>query len=152
MQFIKANILKLLSLSLVCFHILGTSPTKGRLNVIINGIKSQQGSVRVAIYNSSETFLDEKKFVFSNSTNVGKTPQVQLSFDVPYGTYSVSCYHDVNNDTKLDKSSFGFPVEPYAFSGNDIAKWRKPTFNETKFTLQEPQLNLNLQLKHWKER
>lgn len=146
-------IFKLLSIFLLfSLNISSSKPAVGRLNIVISGIKVQQGSVRVAIYNSAETFLDAKKFIFSNNTSVGTNKQVQLSFEIPYGTYAVTCYHDINNDHNLDKSTFGFPIEPYALSINNDIKWRRPTYNETKFTFQEPFRNLNLELKLWRER
>jgi uncharacterized protein (DUF2141 family) len=130
----------------------GTKVAKGRLTITIDGIKTQRGSVRIAMYNSAETFLDDKKYAFTHYIPVQNTAPVQMSFEIPFGTYAISCYHDINDNRDLDKSVWGYPIEPYALSNNIDAKWRKPTFQETKITFTENQKSLNLQLKLWKER
>jgi uncharacterized protein (DUF2141 family) len=134
------------------FLFTGATFNSGKLTLVVKGIVTTQGSVRVAIYNSANTFLDAERYAFTQNMLVGKKNSLEFTFDIPYGTYAVTCYHDINNNRDLDKSTWGFPVEPYALSMKNDIKWRKPTFNETKFFFNNDAHTLQLELKLWKER
>jgi uncharacterized protein (DUF2141 family) len=129
-----------------------TIESTGKLTVIVNNIDKPSGEVRVAIYNSENTFLDAKKFVAVKSMAVGSHTSVTLEFPhLPYGNYAVTTYHDINSNRKLDQNTFGIPEEPYDMTNLKV-KWRKPTFNEVKFSLQVPQKTVQLHLKRWVDR
>jgi uncharacterized protein (DUF2141 family) len=124
----------------------------GKLTVVVNNIDTPSGEVRVAIYNSENTFLDAKKFVVVKAMAVGTHTSVTLEFpNLPYGDYAVTTYHDINSNRKLDQNTFGIPEEPYDMTNLKV-KWRKPTFNEVKFSLQVPQKTVQLHLKRWVDR
>jgi uncharacterized protein (DUF2141 family) len=129
-----------------------TIQSTGKLTVIVNDIDKPSGEVRVALYNSENTFLDPKKFVAVKSMAVGSHTSVTLEFaNLPYGNYAVTTYHDINSNRKLDQNTFGIPEEPYDMTNLKV-KWRKPTFNEVKFPLQVPQKTVQLHLKRWVDR
>jgi uncharacterized protein (DUF2141 family) len=148
----KLTLVKVFSLVFIFFLFISATFNTGKLILIVNGIATENGSVRVAIYNSANTFLDAKRYTFTQNTQVGNNKFVQFTFDMPHGTYAVTCYHDINNNRDLDKSTWGFPIEPYALSMKNDIKWRKPTFNETKFYFQNQSQTLQLELKHWRDR
>jgi uncharacterized protein (DUF2141 family) len=129
-----------------------TIQSTSKLTVIVNNIDKPSGEVRVALYNSENTFLDPKKFVAVKSMAVGTNTSVTLEFsNLPYGNYAVTTYHDINSNRKLDQNTFGIPEEPYDMTNLKV-KWRKPTFNEVKFALQAPQKTVQLHLKRWVDR
>jgi uncharacterized protein (DUF2141 family) len=129
-----------------------TLQSTGKITVIVNNIDTHSGEVRVAIYNSENTFLDPKKFVTVRSMMVGNRTSVTFEFpNLPYGNYAVTSYHDINSNRKLDQNTFGIPEEPYDMTNLKV-KWRKPTFNEVKFQLQAPQKTVQLHLKRWMDR
>ena len=59
--------------------------------------------------------------------------------NVAPGEYSLSAYHDLNNNGKLERSSIlGIPQEPISFSRLDIQKIRRhPRWDEVKFHVGE---------------
>jgi uncharacterized protein (DUF2141 family) len=151
------NVLPLLLLIGFSFFSLGSSsPLRvlggGVLSVVVSGIASGEGTVRVVIYNSQDKFLERDGYVFKQTISVGNKKSVKLDFQMPHGYYSVSAYHDINDNHLLDRNGIGVPTEPYAMSNNPTVKWRKPTFNETKFAFNQTNQTISLDLKQWKER
>jgi uncharacterized protein (DUF2141 family) len=150
------NILYCVFLLGFSFLSLSSSPSNrlggGILSVVVNGITSSQGTVRVVIFNSQDKFLERDGYVFKQTVAVGNNKSVKLDFQMPHGYYAVSAYHDINDNHTLDRSGIGLPTEPYALSNNPTVKWRKPTFNETKFAFNQATQTISLELKQWKER
>jgi uncharacterized protein (DUF2141 family) len=124
----------------------------GILSVVVDGIANSSGTVRVVIFNSQDKFLERDGYVFKQTVEVGNKKSVRLDFQMPHGYYAVSAYHDLNDNHTLDRNGIGVPTEPYALSNNPSVKWRKPTFDETKFAFNQSTQTISLQLKQWKER
>ena len=59
------------------------------------------------------------------------------------GEYSVVCFHDRNNNNKIDFDELGFPIEDYATS-NHLLSIEKTTFTNSKFSLGEKDLTLEI--------
>jgi uncharacterized protein (DUF2141 family) len=124
----------------------------GKLSVIVNGITTHQGVVRVVIFNSQNKFLERDGYVYKQTIQAGSNKSVQLDFEIPHGYYAVSAYHDINENKTLDRNGIGVPTEPYALSNNPTVKWRKPSFDETKFAFNQANQTISLDLKQWKDR
>jgi uncharacterized protein (DUF2141 family) len=125
---------------------------EGILSIIISNVDvSKGGKVRVAIYNSQEGFLEPKRMAFANGQDADKTT-VRFDFKMPHGDYAVTSYQDFNGNRTLDRNTVGIPVEPFALSNSITIKWRKPTFNETKFGFYQQNQTVNLSLKYWQDR
>jgi uncharacterized protein (DUF2141 family) len=123
----------------------------GKLTVIVNNVNTPSGEVRVALYNAQETFLDPKKYVAIRAVPVGSQNSVKAEFtNLAYGTYAVTTYHDINSNRRLDVNTFGIPDEPYDMTNLKV-KWRKPTFDEVKFSFKESK-TVQLYLKRWVDR
>lgn len=128
-----------------------TPEKKGELILDVQNIESADGILHVAIFDKSN-FLQEGKELLKKTILVQKIKNQRLTIpNLPFGTYAVAIYHDVNKNGKFDKNVFGIPVEPYAFSNNPKVKWRSPTFDETQIELDTPQKDLQLELKRWKK-
>ncbi len=150
-----STFIKKLFCALIPFFFLGfTLPNKsnGILSVFISGIDTPTGSIRVAIYNSQDKFLEKKSYAFTQNKPVGNSKTLRFDFNMPNGYYAVTCYHDINDNHELDKNYMGVPVEPYAMSNNFNVKWRRPTFDETKFAFSKPAQTIYLEVKRWKDR
>lgn len=59
---------------------------------------------------------------------------VTVSFDLPEGEYSVSVWHDLNNNSEFDMKESGWPDEGYAMS-NQSALRGPPTFDVVKVSV-----------------
>lgn len=116
-----------LGLALFCLGLKPAEPLQAKL--IIQGLKSDQGSVRVALYNKPDGFTEPKKAVHLQSVEAEKG-QVALSLNVPPAKYAVAVFHDANNNGVLDKNAFGIPTEAYGFSNNARGRFGPPDFSD----------------------
>ncbi|MBW7897720.1 hypothetical protein B188_25580 [Candidatus Brocadiaceae bacterium B188] len=66
------------------------------------------------------------------------------------GEHSLSAYHDLNNNGKLDRSAvLGIPKEPIGFSALDIPKMQRyPKWDEIKFEVRKQETSVNVHLIH----
>lgn len=117
----------LIGMALCCLGLKPEEPMQAKL--LIQGLKSDQGSVRVALYNKPEGFTETKKAVHLRSVEAEKG-QVALSLNVPPARYAVAVFHDANNNGVLDKNAFGIPTEAYGFSNNARGRFGPPDFND----------------------
>lgn len=106
------------------------------LTVDIEGCKSDQGKMYVALYAGPSEWLDK--------SYKGEIAEIQdgrssVTFQaVPHGTYAISTFHDKNLNGKLDSGIFGIPTEPYASSRGAKGRFGPPKWEDAKFTLSEP--------------
>lgn len=122
----------------------------GTLTLKVNNIKSTKGTMRIALFQGEENFLQEGKELHPQAVEVQNNQPIQIEIpNVAYGTYALAIYHDVNNNGELDKNFMGIPSEPYSFSNNPKIKWRGPTYEGAKFTFQEDRSILELNLRKW---
>ncbi|MEN9868260.1 MAG: hypothetical protein RL748_3850 [Pseudomonadota bacterium] len=100
------------------------------LTVNIENIKSSDGNLMVAIYDSAANFLKNPLQAAKMTAQPGNDT-VQFK-DLPAGEYAVVVYHDANGNGQLDKNAFGMPLEDYGFSNNTIGKTARPSFDAAK--------------------
>ncbi len=124
----------------------------GLITVNLKNLEEPRGEVHIAVFGSEADFMQTEKRILGKVVAVrqGKTLEVQLG-RLPYGSYAIAVFQDLNGNGELDKNTLGIPAEPYAFSNNPRAKWRPATFRETRFELRQPQLSLDIELKRWKD-
>lgn len=100
------------------------------LTVNIENVKSNDGNLMVAIYDSAANFLKNPLQAAKMTAQTGNST-VQFK-DLPPGEYAVVVYHDANGNGQLDKNMFGMPVEDYGFSNNTVGKTARPSFDAAK--------------------
>jgi len=54
---------------------------------------------------------------------------------LPHGMYAIACYHDENNNGKIDTNFFGVPKEGTGASNNAKGFMGPPSFSNAKFLL-----------------
>ena len=122
----------------------------GTIKVVIEGVLDGQGQVRVALEKSAKDFdsgsFDTPKYL--SRVEEAKGDKVSVTFPaVPYGTYAIKAFQDLNGDGKLKTGFMGAPEEPWGFS-NDATGFMGPAdFSDAKFELDAPELELTIQLK-----
>lgn len=106
------------------------------LRISLSNIQQASGSIYVAVYDNEADYLNtdrirDKKIVALNSAG-----SIDISFEnLPEGTYAITCFHDENNNGKLDTNFMGIPTEPFGFSNNAKPQFGAPTWSQTKFRL-----------------
>ncbi|WP_299013672.1 DUF2141 domain-containing protein [uncultured Polaribacter sp.] len=110
------------------------------ITVTVENINSEQGNVKFALYTKNNF---QKKPIQGNLGEIknGKTEVIFKGIDS--GEYSVICYHDKNNNGKLDFSTRGMPVEDYGTSNNNMS-FAPPTFEDSKFTVGKENVDLKI--------
>jgi uncharacterized protein (DUF2141 family) len=122
----------------------------GTIEVKVEGVIDGQGKVRVALEKSAKDFdsgsFDTPKYL--SRVEDAKGDSVSVTFPaVPYGTYAIKTFQDLDGDGKLKTGFMGAPEEPWGFS-NDATGFMGPAdFSDAKFELNAPELELTIHLK-----
>lgn len=122
----------------------------GTIKVTVAGVLAGQGEVRIALEKNAQDFesgsFDSPKYLSRVVKADGE--KVTASFpDVPYGTYAIKTFQDLDGDGKLKTGFMGAPDEPWGFS-NDASGFMGPAdFSDAKFELNTPELELTIHLK-----
>lgn len=112
------------------------------MRVRITGFKKDTGTCRVALYGSAVHFNDPEHALAKASLEIiDSQAEWNVNLDLPLAqrldtdslefNISISAYHDENENSKLDKNSFGIPTELYGFSQNPKRGFGPPKFKET---------------------
>ena len=117
------------------------------LTLIIEDVKDFEGEFMIAVYDKAENFTDKP---LSNMKKAVKSEESQkIGLKIPYGTYSVAIFQDMNDNGELDKNFFGVPKEAFGFTNKSISGMGKPSFEETKFEFSKKQAEVKITLKHF---
>ncbi len=118
--------------TILIYLVLLIDPGQGVLEVEITGIKFHTGSLRVGIYNTSETYL-KAPYQFKDQPISASDKQLFIFHKIPFGEFAVSVYHDVNDNKILDSNLLRIPKEPYGFSNNPSSMFGPPSFKSALF-------------------
>ena len=104
------------------------------LKITVNNFKNIKGKLQVCLTDNKEDFLKQcdyaKTVAVTNNTISLKIANIKT------GVYSVSLFHDENNNGVLDtKGLFGIPSEPYGFSNNPRTTFGPPSFENCTFLI-----------------
>ncbi len=103
------------------------------LTIEILGMKSNKGSVLVALYKNKEDFL--KKRFRGDVAKIKNKKAITVFKSLVPGIYAVSLFHDENNNQKMDTNFFGIPKEPYGTSNDAKGFMGPPKYEDAKFTI-----------------
>ena len=130
--------------------IVGTGPSASdpaanpSITVSIDSIEGDDGSVRVALYSTAESF--DANEPFASISEPATASALTVSFeDVPDGDYAVMLFHDVNGNETLDRNLLGIPREPWAGSLNGRVLG-PPSWHDVRFEVDGADLALALSL------
>jgi len=122
----------------------GFTQTNNKIIVNVKHVSSTKGSVKVTVFNSEETFLNTPFLSKSKDANSGT---MVFEFDeIPNGEYTISIYHDENENGELDKNFIGIPSEPYGVSLEGKSMFGPPSYKDARFTLENESTSLSISL------
>ncbi|MFA5878685.1 MAG: DUF2141 domain-containing protein [Candidatus Margulisiibacteriota bacterium] len=120
-------------------------PKTGNINIVITGLRNNNGKVLVGLYNSADTFLNRDAYFKGLSLAINNRSASGAFTDIPYGTYAIAFFQDENNSGKLDYSFIGMPLEGIGFSTNfKSGLLKRPTFNDVKFDLVTSNITIDM--------
>lgn len=117
------------------------------LEILIAGLRSQDGNVLVAIYKDAETYLEREGFYRRMVIPADSASLFGVISDLPAGEYSVAVLHDENDNNKMD-TRFRIPREGYGFSNNVRPRVRVPSFADTSFTVGNERKRLEIEMQY----
>jgi uncharacterized protein (DUF2141 family) len=140
----------ILSFSLFIMNLLmPQEPQKGNITITITSLENTEGQIRAALYNRAEGFPMDNSKIFQAISVPAEKPKTVLVFkDVPYGDYAVAILHDKNENGEMDNNVFGYPEEGYGVSNNQVPTFSAPSFEESRFPLQEPDKKILINLRN----
>ena len=115
------------------------------LDFKITNIKNSKGKLVIALFDSSDDFLEKPVAEFS--LDINEDGEVLGTFaDLPPGDYGIAAYHDKNDDGKLNTFVL-VPREDYGFSNNARSFFGPPSFKKSSFILGEEDMAIEFKVK-----
>lgn len=133
----KFKFLKYLLVVVVLLSFIGYAGDnqKARLIVKIKGLKNDNGTVKVALCNSSENYQDDRSPFKAEIIGIKNNVAIAVFDNIPAGNYAVKAFHDENNNDDFDTNFLGIPKEDYGFSNNVRGLFGPPSWDAAKFQL-----------------
>ena len=120
------------------------------LTLQINNIKSDDGNIRIHIYNLATRELFPKKtencFLLREENLIDKSCIVKIP--LPSDTYCLSVHHDENANISMDTNFFGLPTEGWGISNNVRLLMRLPKFDECSFQVTEKDTTISVNMRY----
>lgn len=122
---------------------------QSKITVIIDGLRNNEGIVKVGLFKSKEGFPDEPKKAFQVLKSKIHANKVKMIFtNIPPGNYAIGILHDENSNDKMDTNFFGIPQEGYGASNNAKGHFGSPSFDDAKFEFLKYELQLNIKVQY----
>lgn len=112
-----------------------------KITAIVINATSDAGKVSYALYDK-ENFRKEPIEAKSSVIKEGKS--IVVFNNVPKGEYAVICFHDKNDNDKMDFQPNGMPIEDYGVSTNNINRFGPPEFEDAKFSVVDKNVSLEI--------
>jgi len=131
-----------------------TAPAQGNstLTVKIKGIRNAKGKIDVVLYNKGDGFpMDRTSAIAMKQVDVDpKTMTATVVFDkLAEGVYAATVLHDENLVGKMEFDAQGTPVEGYGISNNPDSSSGPPTWDASKFTVNQAGAAIEIAMIYW---
>ncbi|MDD4148996.1 MAG: DUF2141 domain-containing protein [Bacteroidales bacterium] len=104
------------------------------ISINVSNIRNTKGTVKWAVFKDASKFNSKDGYADAGSVTAKKGNVVINTKNIPDGTYAISVYHDENNNSDVDFSFLGLPVEGFGFSQNPRIYFGPPKYKECTFT------------------
>jgi uncharacterized protein (DUF2141 family) len=119
----------------------------GTVDVEVRGLRNARGLLRAKLVAAPDGFPGSDAHVLAKQKSPISAERARLRFrDVPYGVYALVVLHDEDGDGALARGWLGLPAEGLAFSSGARVQRGPPSFEEARFTLDRPRVELRLEL------
>lgn len=110
------------------------------ITVTVVNVTSDSGKVGFALYDKTTFNMTPIQGAESKIID-GKS--IVVFENVVSGEYAIICYHDKNNNDKMDFEANGMPLEDYGASNNNMS-FGPPKFDDAKFTVSDKDVSLEI--------
>ncbi|WP_238995809.1 DUF2141 domain-containing protein [Sphingomonas solaris] len=106
----------------------------GRIDLAVEGLRSQRGSIIICLTRDPAHFPDCDGDPASRHMTIAATDPAARFPSLPSGDYALALIHDENGNGRLDKM-FGVPREGVGFSRNPRLTLGPPRFAAARFAV-----------------
>lgn len=101
--------------------------------IYVTGVlPSNVSKLNIGLYRAQDNF-PKRDGTYKHQIVAANNDTIKVKFEVPFGEYAVAASLDVNGNNKLDRNTFGYPIEPFGFSRGFRPTMRGPRFEECAF-------------------
>ncbi len=120
-----------------CGEMTSATEEKGiKITVTVENVSSNDGNVQFGLH-TKDTFLKTPLIAKTGEIKDGKATVVFEN--IAAGEYAIVCYHDKNNNKKMDFEANGMPLEDYGAT-NNVMSMGPPVFTDAKFIVEKEAL------------
>lgn len=105
------------------------------LKVVISGLRSGNGDVHVAIFDTPETFPQSGNSQTDAVVKASPNGASAVFSGLKPGNYALAAFHDENGNRTFDQNVLGIPVEGFGFSNDPPVFLGPPKFTEAAVAL-----------------
>ncbi len=116
----------------------------GNLTVVVTGLESDAGHVRVALLDSEAAFDDDAPPLRTASAKPAAGRATVVFEGIAHGTYAVKIFHDRNDNEELDTNFVGIPREPIGFSNDAMGRFGPPSYDDVTFPFDAPAATIEI--------
>lgn len=106
---------------------------------------SKKGSLKIGLFDE-KGFLKDDKAIAGKYINITSNSMIIEFKQLKKGRYAIAVFHDEIQDKKLTKNTFGYPIEPYAFSRNAKGFMGPPNFDDAAFEINDEEKLISINL------
>lgn len=110
------------------------------ITATVVNVTSDAGKVSFALYDK-ENFRMKPLQAVSSEIKEGKSSAIFT--DIPSGDYAIICFHDKNDNNKMDFATNGMPLENYGAS-NNVMNYGPPNYEDAKFIVADKSIRLEI--------
>lgn len=115
----------------------GTPPVETTaVNVVVTNLVSDKATLKLYFYNVKANFLVRNHYTLLKYVKPAGRTKVVYPIQLPPGEWAIALTQDLNENDLVDRNMVGIPTEPFALSNNVKPRFRIPTFDDCKFTVQ----------------
>ncbi|APR87623.1 hypothetical protein A7982_12972 [Minicystis rosea] len=124
-------------------------PQKGVLSVRLTDLRNDTGRVGCSLHASEKGFPKDLGAAAQTKWCSIASRTSSCSFDpIPAGTYAVACFHDENDNGKLDTNFIGIPKEGVAVSNDAKGTLGPPSFKDAKLVFPGTATEIRVKVKY----
>ena len=116
------------------------STEKRKITATVTNVTSDSGKVSFALYDK-DSFM--KKPLQAKNGKIENGISTVTFENVTPGNYAIICFHDKNDNNKMDFQANGMPMEDYGAS-NNVMTFGPPQYDNSKFQLSDKDIELKI--------
>jgi len=118
--------------------------TNAPLEVTVTGAKQLTGSLRIAIFNSADTFQKDPHRGMSIPVD---SDTIEFTVDdLNAGEFAIMLFHDIDSNEKMKTNLIGMPREPWGASLQGTSVFGPPKWKDVVFTHSDSGTSITIEL------